>query len=518
MKEFNFVIYDRKNKVGGTSWIDQANDTSKLQTELGTYHLNYGEDMPLPVGMSTWPTRAELLEHFDAVAREYGVMPYTKMCTNIKDINIVAASKKDQESEKSAMKRSYATQKYMLTLEPTDGTGDGRGDHIGATGEPCDEAEHCGVIMYPGNLTIPKRFEYHGEVDFGYPVAYAVMNDFDYTQIMGKEVCLIGHGAFAVENLRTCLEFDAKKVFMVCRRKNLSCPRISSWFVNASHNSITARLYMLSTEPAFNLIGFDPWAYYAVLTNEKRTQVRIEQKSRFGIGDVYFLAIAMGMCEVISEDDVKRLTHGTVHLNSGRKLQVQALLKLLGFNGNFDVDRLMRIKTMHGFWPEADFRRFIIAEPIGVNASNFGGTSFSPGMRSWAEMPIHFMWFPDEWMVVSGSGMLPQHSAELENDRPAYVIDARFGTISAMMVTGAIPMLAESSIVYAPLKRQRQLACHPPKKFLEECATEWREYGEKWKLNGAPNPIPAYPYTIEMINRFFAMEEEELTAKRKEAA
>merc|ERR1740139_2072489 len=73
-KEFNFVIYDRKNQVGGTSWIDQANVTSKLQTELGTYHLQYDEDNPVPKNMQTWPTAGELLVHFDQVAREYGVM------------------------------------------------------------------------------------------------------------------------------------------------------------------------------------------------------------------------------------------------------------------------------------------------------------------------------------------------------------------------------------------------------------------------------------------------------------
>lgn len=33
-----------------------------------------------------------------------------------------------------------STQTYTLTLEPTDGTGDGRGDNIGATGEPCFKA------------------------------------------------------------------------------------------------------------------------------------------------------------------------------------------------------------------------------------------------------------------------------------------------------------------------------------------------------------------------------------------
>ena len=47
----NFVIVDRRDKVGGTSWIAQANKTSKLQTELGTYHLQYDEINPVPKSM-----------------------------------------------------------------------------------------------------------------------------------------------------------------------------------------------------------------------------------------------------------------------------------------------------------------------------------------------------------------------------------------------------------------------------------------------------------------------------------
>ena len=70
----------------------EANTTSKLQTELGTYHLQYDEarlfcgatfwtknatweDNPVPKNMSTWPSTAELVKHFQEVAEEYGIMP-----------------------------------------------------------------------------------------------------------------------------------------------------------------------------------------------------------------------------------------------------------------------------------------------------------------------------------------------------------------------------------------------------------------------------------------------------------
>merc|ERR1719428_2039583 len=39
----NFVVFERREKLGGTSWLAHANPTSKVQTELGTYHLNWSE-------------------------------------------------------------------------------------------------------------------------------------------------------------------------------------------------------------------------------------------------------------------------------------------------------------------------------------------------------------------------------------------------------------------------------------------------------------------------------------------
>ena len=34
----------------------------------------------------------------------------------------------------------------------------------------------------------------------------------------GKDVMIAGHGAFGVENIRTCCEFSAKRIYLVCRR------------------------------------------------------------------------------------------------------------------------------------------------------------------------------------------------------------------------------------------------------------------------------------------------------------
>lgn len=44
-----------------------------------------------------------------------------------------------------------STQTYTLTLEPTDRTGDGRGDNIGATGEPCFKAPAVSTELLDGD-------------------------------------------------------------------------------------------------------------------------------------------------------------------------------------------------------------------------------------------------------------------------------------------------------------------------------------------------------------------------------
>jgi len=78
----NFFIYDRLDTVGGVAWVKNANPTSRLQTELGVYHLQYDPSNPIP-SMPTWPTRQDLLEHFKQVCEEFGLLPHLRLSTDV---------------------------------------------------------------------------------------------------------------------------------------------------------------------------------------------------------------------------------------------------------------------------------------------------------------------------------------------------------------------------------------------------------------------------------------------------
>lgn len=507
-KDTDFIIFDRMYRVGGTSWMYQANSTSKLQTEFGAYHLAFGEDYPMPTHFTTpWPSRNALLEMFRKDTEEYGVMPHIKLNTNVKAMEVNGKGHWSQ------------VEGYELILEDMEAGRLKYGKLVAAEVE--DESKlhpftAGSISMFPGNLTLPRMETYKGEDLFDGPIGYAMFNEVDYHLLEGVDVCIVGHGAFAVENIRTCCEFGAMQIHLVCRRKNLACPRVCSWMANRSLNALQNARYMRATELMYDMIEMDPWSYHSVHANEKRTTCQITQKARFGIGDIYFLTIYMGKVKVhVDPAGVKRCSRHEVHLASGTKLPCQAILKLLGLVGEMDIDRLLKIKEMVGFWVNGDCRRYCVAEPLSVMCSQMGGTSFSPGAYQWSMEGIYFLDFP--WDFESGpasSGMLPKHSADMSDEgtpRPAYVVDARHGTTTAMAVGMFTPGLAEVTQHNGFVKAVRHRLCHPIRKFIAQATEDWDHYAKIF-LNqgfGTDKAYPTYPYTTKNVTEIYRQHMEE---------
>lgn len=399
----------------------------------------------------------------------------------------------------------WAIDKYQLTLETVDVAQLHHGKF--QPKEVKDDEDRiftsCGTIFYPGNLTLPREEVYKGEDLFEGEIGYGMFDEVDYSVVPGKNAVIVGHGAFAVENVRTCCEYGAHQCYLVCRRKNIACPRVVSWMANRSLVALPCPEFLNLMKPMYDFLGWDVWSYYAVSANEKRTTCMIQQKARFGIGDIYFLAQYMGKLEVVVEPKgIKRLSKGCVHLEGGRKLEdVTIILKLLGFVGEIDNDRLFGIKEMYGFWVNDDPRRYLVAEPVSVMASNMGGTSLSPGALSWAKQGIWFFHYPEQYVYgVSAAGMLPRHAADMSDEhsmRPAYVVDARHGTTTGMAVGMHTPQLSEAQNFDGYIKAVKHRLCHPIDKFLTAAQEDWDYYAKKFLAEGfgVDKPYPTYPFT-----------------------
>jgi hypothetical protein len=481
------VCWDRNTKLGGYCWITAANKTSKLQTEIGAFHVWWGQEMlqdniSYPKEWSTWPFKEEIQQHFEHAADCYGVRPHIHFGRNVAKMDIIGAPKEHNHH-------------YRLTAQDV---------------KEENEAEEVDVSVfytYPGSLCRNRIVEYPGEEIFGGHIGYGMNDDIGYENLKGNNTAILGNGAFAVENVRTCIEAEGKKVYLITRRKNLASPRIPCWFVHQGPVPTPGRMVLKMFEPMYELCGFgDPWNFWSVHASSDRQRVQIMQNSRFGIGDVTFLGVAWGRVEFI-QDTLKRCTRFTLHLTGGRRLDnVSNISKALGLLGEYAVDRLHKMSKMVGTFCDGDWRRPLMIDATGMNAANF--TTFSTGIGTTGFVRSHKFLHdhPKEYYRMAGMGFieqLPTHKAEPKEDKPAYVSDVKYAMSSGIIMGGMSPKGEELGGTDNAYKYKMYHVCHPTDRFLAECIESWDMYQKKWKEEGWDHDYIPYPYNKDMIQDYF---------------
>lgn len=470
----DIIIVDKNHDFGGHSWIKVPNKFTKLQTERGTYHFDYIKPY-LPVTKEvegkpykTWPSRDQLLAMMREGCKAHGIYRFAMFNTGIKKVT----PKGD----------SYAV-KYLPLNEEEDG-----GIMMTAT-----------VSAWPGFLHNPNTVDFPGEEDFNGYIEYSSFDQTDYTLCTGKTVCLYGHGAFTIENVRTLCEFRAKKIWVVCRTRNLSGTKMASWMVGAQQRPLPALVLIDMFQAMYDLVGFDCWTSHGVTTDEKRSYAHISQKTIFGVTDIYFLAGYYGLMEVVV-DEIKRVSHHCVHTKKYQKIDCDVIIKAIGTAPSFDVDKDLGIKEMVGWWVNGDPRRPIFAGSKGVSAKNFGSFSVGPGLAPLVKVLNYFIDYPEDWDIVKDK--LPVNKA---GKWPAYVTEATYGLQTGIPLNNSLPMLAAQSREQDAIKARKQVETHPMEQYLSECRTEWEMYIKYFKENGLVNdrPDPPYPYTMESMHGYY---------------
>merc|ERR1719353_2252181 len=105
----------------------------------------------------------------------------------------------------------------------------------------------------------------------------------------------------------------------------------------------------------YDLVDWNVWTAHSVKTDAKHSFAYIEQKTVFGVTDIYFLAGYYGLMEVIV-DEIKRLSRHCAHcLKSGRKINnVEAIVKAVGTLPDAKIDKLLNLKELVGNWVNGD--------------------------------------------------------------------------------------------------------------------------------------------------------------------
>jgi len=482
----NFLMFDRYDRVGGHAWITQANKTSKLQTELSAFHVWFGvqwgegnERLSYPTQWGTWPKKDEVIAHMQHAAERYGILPHCTFRVNGASMDIVGHEKDFNRHYSINFQRLDSDEEFQVATSA--------------------------FWQFPGAYFTARRIEYPGEDQFDGHLGYGMNDDIPFDTLEGSRAAILGNGAFAVENIRTCCEYGVEKVYLVTRRKNLPSPRLPCWFVHQSIIPVPASMVLNSFGPMFQNCGFgDPWEYHSVYASKDRSKCTISSASRFGIGDVTFLAVAWGRCEFVV-DVVKRFTQHCLHTERGVKLEgVTVVIKCLGLIADFGADRLHKVREFVGPWPSGDFRRIISADALGMHAANF--TTFSAGIAGYGEsVKCKFLLdFPQEFQRLVSTGvveMLPRSKAT--DTKPAHQMDSQYAQTSAMIIEGNLPRLSQKMVGLDDYMSAMYHAVNPTEKFFVECKASWDQYQEDWWKMGFEHEYVPYPYTEETVHEWF---------------
>jgi len=467
----DLICVEKLHDVGGHSWHHVANKFTKLQTERGTYHLDYiFPEKPVPTEFDgleykTWPSRDQLLKMFTVSAREHGLYEYIRFFTEVHKVKPLPDGSG-----------------YAVHTAPVKGDEEGELMITSA------------VSAWPGNLCHVREITWPGEDDFGGYIEYASFCKCDYRKAEGKNCILYGHGAFTIENVRTLVEHKCKKVFVMCRKRNLCGMKVVSWMVGSLEVPMPGPIMLDAMQVMYDLVGFDVWSAYSVKTDAKRSFAHVSQKTVFGVTDVYFLAGYYGLMDVVV-DEIKRLTNGCAQTKKGKKIKCDVIVKAVGTVPDFAIDKMLGLKEMVGIWCNGDPRRPVACNGMFVEARNFGSFSSGPGFGPLAKFHQWFIDYPEDFDVVKDT--LPKKKS---GEMPCYVPGATH-MLPIFTAMGPLPMLQAQLNVIDACKAAKQKASLPTKKYVADCRAEWEAYIQFFKKEGMVDdrPEPPYPYTEEFV-------------------
>jgi len=98
----------------------------------------------------------------------------------------------------------------------------------------------------------------------------------------GRDILIIGHGAYAVENARSGVEYGALSIAIICGHQHVAVPRCLTWLLDAGR-------------PSFSADGIPRWLEAARLPAAYAT---IGMK-RPAASDLYYVAMRHGRVSVV---------------------------------------------------------------------------------------------------------------------------------------------------------------------------------------------------------------------------
>ncbi|CAM3188304.1 phosphopantetheine-binding protein [Corallococcus soli] len=418
------VVMDAAARVGGV-WQSLANASSKLQIDSPAYDFD-STAMPLP-GDHSWktsfPSQAEILTGCQSMAADLMGPVYL-------EARVQSVRKVDPSEYEVTYSRAGRTQRMRVS----------------------------GVAAMTGGLHRPRRHTFPGEEAFGGHIGLGVANDTPLERFRGASVVIVGHGAFAVENMRTALENGARHVTLLCRQQHMVLSTFCNWLLNSSKGVMPVSDVVDVMRPFYAACGVEVQDLHS-LARDAAGEWTLDQATVPPGSDLYFLAQMMGKLRIVV-GEAAGFTSNSVLTQDGQELAAEVFLKCLGSHTDDSV--LLGLfgegSRVQGLWINGDPNLITYNDGAQVprKVKSLMCASYAFFVQAFAPAYLHFRAHPDE------------HARAL----------ARL-TSATPTSTDAERVLLELWDFLEPTKRvlaERTLELLPFDRFQVERENEWERY------------------------------------------
>jgi len=259
----------------------------------------------------------------------------------------------------------------------------------------------------------------------------------------------------------------------------------------------------------YKILDWDPWSWWSVSSvNAQRTTAHIKQHTRWGVNDIVFLACYYGRCKIIGAE-VKKFKPRGASLSNGEELEdIDFVIKILGFTGDFKIDQINKTKEHIGPYPNGDYRRWINCGGSSIDANNFAGLGFLQGITAECNNSIWFHQHPYDAKRAVEDDRMFHNPPRPEMGLPAFHLGMRECMMSMMILCQYAPEVCSYGEWEAKFKAKVVMKLAPPKVWIENLKADWEKYCKMFADNGDTIDPPPYPYTAEMLNKWLDREDE----------
>jgi len=420
------MIMEKGSDVGGV-WNTLANTDSKLQIDSPAYDFD-STSLPFPNDYKwekTFPDQPQILSSSRNLANELA----ERVMFNTEVLSV----------------KKISEQEYSITFRQDGET---------------KEARYSGVVSMTGGLHKPRQHSFPNESDFLGHVGLGVSNDTPLEVFNNANVVIVGHGAFALENMRTALENGASHVTILCRRRNLVLSTFCNWMLNSCKGVMPVTDVMEIMRPFYKACGIDIETLPSFVKNESG-ELMLDQTTVPPGSDLFFLAQMVGKLTVI-ENEVELVEKDCIVAKDGTRLKADVFLKCLG--SETDQSLLKNIfgsdMEIKGLWVNGDPNLFTYNDGAQVprKVKSLLCASYAFFVQTFAKAYIHFRDLPETFEKTINRIMTESHN----------------NTIVERIFIELWDFIEPSKKIVS----QRTKELLPFDRFQVERENEWKKYGE----------------------------------------